>query len=211
MKTRTADVPSPEREHWNARYADKEFLWTVTPNRFLVEETQGLTPGRALDLAAGEGRNAVWLAEQGWRVLAVDFADVAAEKAHRLAEHRGVAERVEFEVADLRHYIPPAAAFDLVALLYLHLPMPELAPIIARAAEAVAPGGVFLLVGHDASNMEQGYGGPQNPALLYSPEQIAKLLAGRLEVEKARVVTRPVETPEGVRSARDCLVRARRA
>ena len=210
MNSPTADDTNPERAHWNARYSEKEFLWTVTPNRFLVEETRDLTPGRALDLAVGEGRNAVWLADQGWHVLAVDFSDVAIEKARRLAEHCHVADRIEFEVADLRSYTPPAASFDLVVLLYLHLPAAEMEQIISHAAKAVAPGGTFLLVGHDASNPLHGHGGPQNPAVLYSPEWVAAVLARHLEVGKAVVVERQVETPEGARTARDCLVRALR-
>jgi 2-polyprenyl-3-methyl-5-hydroxy-6-metoxy-1,4-benzoquinol methylase len=71
--------PGFAREDWNARYAASELLWTAEPNRLFAAEIAGLEPGRALDLACGEGRNAVWLAEQGWRVTAVDFSDVALE------------------------------------------------------------------------------------------------------------------------------------
>ncbi|APZ44410.1 SAM-dependent methyltransferase [Acidihalobacter ferrooxydans] len=202
---------SPERDHWNERYAAKEFIWSVQANAFLVAETTDLPAGRALDLAAGEGRNAIWLAERGWQVRAVDFSEIAAEKGQRLAESRGVGERVEFEVADLRVYTPPAASFDLVILMYLHLPHDALFPVLARAADAVAPGGTFLLLGHDASNLEHGHGGPQNPAVLYTPEQIVGTLGDRLEIEQAGVFDRPVDTPAGTRIAKDCLVRARRA
>jgi len=123
-----------DRDDWNQRYAAQELIWTATANRFVVAEARDLPPGRALDLAAGEGRNAVWLAEQGWTVLAVDFSDVALDKGKRLAASRGVAERVAFDVADLRAYTPEARAFDLVALAYLQLPQDELAPILAGAA-----------------------------------------------------------------------------
>ena len=88
-----------DREQWNRRYAEKAFVWTVEPNQFVVAETEGLTPGRAVDLAAGEGRNAIWLAERGWKVTAVDYSDVAIEKGKKLAESRGV--RVHWIVADL--------------------------------------------------------------------------------------------------------------
>jgi SAM-dependent methyltransferase len=195
---------------WNRRYAAKEFIWTVDANRFLAAEVANLPPGRALDLAAGEGRNAVWLAEQGWTVRAVDFSDVAIEKGKQLAAARNVADKVDFQVADLRSYEPEAQNFDLVALIYLQIPQAELVPIIARAARAVAPGGTFLLVAHDSANLEHGYGGPQHPDALYTAEQVVAALGGELEIEKASRVERPVETDAGVKVALDCLVRARR-
>lgn len=200
-----------ERAYWNERYAAKELVWTADANRFVTEEVARLRPGRALDLAAGEGRNAVWLAERGWTVVAVDFSDVAIEKGERMARSRGVADVIDFHVADLREYDPEAHAFDLVALIYLQLPQADLAPILARAARAVAPGGTFLLVAHDSENLEHGYGGPQNPAVLYTAEQVVAALGGELEIEKAGRVERAVETDDGVRVAIDCLVRGRRA
>jgi SAM-dependent methyltransferase len=204
-------MPKPmEREDWDRRYAGKEFIWTVEANRFLVAEASGLPAGRALDLAAGEGRNAVWLAQQGWTVRAVDFSAVAAEKGRQLAAARNVADRIEFEVADLRRWAPPARQFDLVALFYLHMPLADLAPVLAGAAQAVAPGGVFLLVGHDASNLEHGHGGPQDAGVLYTAGQVVAALGGALEIDKAERVERPVATADGTRIALDCLVRARR-
>lgn len=200
----------PSSEVWNERYAAKELVWTAQPNRFVAEETANLPPGWALDLAAGEGRNAIWLAQQGWRVRAVDFSDVAIDKSHQLATAQGVAERIEFEVADLREYDPGKDAFDLVMMIYLQLPQTALAPLIERAASAVAPEGIFLLVAHDSSNLEHGYGGPQNPDVLYTAEQVTPLLVDRFEIEKAGVVQRPVDTDSGARVALDCLVRARR-
>ena len=91
-----------DRGDWNERYSGSELLWTATPNRFLVAEASGLEPGRALDLACGEGRNAVWLVERGWQVTGVDFSDVAIEKARELAAARGV--EGEWLAADLADY-----------------------------------------------------------------------------------------------------------
>src|SRR4051812_39588024 len=136
---------------WNARYAEKELVWSAGPNRFLVSEVADLPPGRALDLACGEGRNAIWLAEQGWQVTAVDFAEVAIEKARVIAAKRGV--DVDLRVADLLAFEPPEQAFDLVIVFYLQLVADELRPIVERAGRAVAPGGTFLLVGHDSLNL----------------------------------------------------------
>lgn len=199
-----------EREDWNSRYATQELIWTGKANRFLTAEAASLPHGRALDLAAGEGRNAVWLAEQGWTVRAVDFSDVAIEKGKQLAAARGVADKVDFQVADLRHFEPGVHAFDLVALIYLQIPQAELVPILVRAARAVAPGGTFLLVAHDSANRTHGYGGPQSPEVLYTAEQVVAALGHELVVEKAGTVERPVETDAGTKIAIDCLVRARR-
>ncbi|MFN7955553.1 MAG: class I SAM-dependent methyltransferase [bacterium] len=199
-----------EREDWNSRYATQELIWTGKANRFLTAEAASLPHGRALDLAAGEGRNAVWLAEQGWTVRAVDFSDVAIEKGKQLAAARGVADKVDFQVADLRHFEPGVHAFDLVALIYLQIPQAELVPILVRAARAVAPGGTFLLVAHDSANRTHGYGGPQSPEVLYTAEQVVAALGDELVVEKAGTVERPVETDAGTKIAIDCLVRARR-
>lgn len=208
--TNGAVTRSMEREDWNQRYAAEGLIWTADANRFLKAEIANVPPGCALDLAAGEGRNAVWLAEQGWQVQAVDFSDVALEKGRRLAVARGVSVHIDFQEADLRNYEPEAQRFALVALIYLQIPQTELIPIITRAARAVAPGGTFLLVAHDSANLEHGYGGPRNPAVLYTAEQVVAALAGELTIEKASRVERPIETPDGLEVALDCLVRAKR-
>jgi SAM-dependent methyltransferase len=194
------------RDEWNSRYASPGLFWSAEPNVFLVEQVADLPPGRALDLGAGEGRNAIWLAEQGWHVTAVDFAEAGLAKAREIAEQRGVS--LDLVHADLTGYHPEAGAFDLVALLYLHLPRPELAGVVDRAGRSLAPGGIFLLIGHERSNLEHGYGGPQRAELLYTADEIADMLGG-LDVEVAETRRRTVETEQGVRHPIDCLVRAR--
>jgi SAM-dependent methyltransferase len=199
-----------DSQAWNRRYADRELVWTSEPNRFLVAEAARLGPGRALDLACGEGRNAVWLAERGWRVTGVDFSEVGLEKARALAEARGVHAR--WIVADLLDYTPEPQAFDLVLVFYLQVPAMQRRPMLRAAADSVAPGGLFLLVGHDSRNLEHGHGGPQDPAVLYTAGEVVGDLEGAgLEIERAETVRRPVQTPEGERVALDALVRARRA
>lgn len=194
------------REDWDKRYASAENLWAARPNRFLVAEVEGLPPGRALDLACGEGQNATWLATLGWRVTGVDYSQVAIEKARRRAEREGV--EVEFACADLVEYEPEQAGFDLVQVLYLHIPSRERRAILAKAAAAVAPGGTFLLIGHDVANLTHGVGGPSDPDILSTPEEIASELPG-LEIEKATTFLRDVHSEE--RAAVDNLVRARRS
>jgi SAM-dependent methyltransferase len=195
-----------QREDWDRRYAEVESLWAAKPNRFLVAEVSTLPPGRALDLACGEGQNAIWLASLGWTVTGVDFSSVAVEKARARAARESV--EIEFLCRDLLDFEPEAAAFDLVIVFYIHIPASDRRLVLERAASAVAPGGTFLLVGHDLANLEEGVGGPRDPDLLFTPDDIAAELPG-LEIEKAERVHRDVDGEE--RPAIDALVRARRA
>lgn len=199
--------PGFAREDWNARYAQKELLWTAEPNRAFAAEVRELEPGRALDVACGEGRNAVWLAEQGWRVTAVDFSDVALAKAAKLASSRGV--EVEWVLGDVLEYEPEQRAFDLVSVLYLQLPHVELVHALRSAADAVAPGGTFVVIGHDTTNLVDGHGGPKNASVLFTPEDVVPALDG-LDVERAEKIRRTVSLDDGEATAIDALVRARR-
>jgi SAM-dependent methyltransferase len=193
-----------QREDWNRRHGEGGLLFGAEPNRFLVAEVEGLAPGRALDVACGSGRNAVWLAARGWQVTGVDFSDVALEQARGLAAERGV--DVEWVEADVLEWQPPEGVFDLAAVLYLQVSAGERRAALARAATALAPGGTLLVVGHHSDNLEHGSGGPKDPRVLYSAEDVAADLDG-LEIEKAEAVLRPVQ---GERDAIDVLVRARR-
>lgn len=193
---------------WNERYADREYLWDVGPNQFVERHLAGLTPGTAVDLAAGEGRNAVWLARQGWSVTAVDFSQVGLDKAQRLAADHGVGERVEFVRADALSWAP-AAAVDLVVIAYLQLPADEVRTVLEHAATWLASGGRVLVVAHDRTNVEHGHGGPPAVAVCYDVDSTVEALAG-LEVELGEVAERTVETDDGPRTALDTLVIARR-
>ncbi|MCY1705924.1 class I SAM-dependent methyltransferase [Pannonibacter sp. SL95] len=200
-----------QRDDWNRRYATSEFIWTEEANTSLKLELIGMTPGVALDLAAGEGRNAVWLCEQGWQVHAVDFSEVALEKAAKLAAQRGVSRQLTTETSDLLNFIPRENGFDLVIIFYLQVPMEELRQVLRTAARAVAPEGTLLLVGHDSDNLRHGTGGPQDPEVLYTADDVAGILAGTLSIEKASRIERPVRRSDGMRVAIDCLVRASRS
>jgi SAM-dependent methyltransferase len=194
-----------KREDWDARYAQEGLLWSAKPNRFLVAEVSELAPGRGLDLACGEGQNSIWLAGLGWRMLGVDYSSVAIEKARGRAERDGVG--VELLCEDLVTYEPEPGAFDLVLLLYLHVPAEERRIVLDRAASALAPGGTLVLLGHDLRNITDGVGGPSDPSILYTPDDIVAELPG-LEIEKAERILRDVDGEE--RDAIDALVRARR-
>ena len=198
-----------KRESWNRRYAAADRIHsTAVPNRFLVDEVAALTPGTALDVACGAGRNAVWLAERGWRVTAVDFSDVALGMARDLASTRRAS--IDWIEADVVAWKPPIHAYDLVCVLYLQLPAPERQAVLRHAAEAVRPGGTLLVVGHDLLNLTEGWGGPSQPEVLFTPDDIVTEITG-LEVQKAERVRRPVEEDGANHDAIDALVRARRA
>jgi SAM-dependent methyltransferase len=190
---------------WDRRYAARELVWTAEPNRFVADELSALPPGRALDLATGEGRNAIWLASKGWRVTAVDFSSVALDKARRLAADRRIT--VDWVHDDVLTYQPEPGGYDLVVLAYLHMRAAEMAEVLRRAAGGLAVGGTFLLVGHDLSNLIEGTGGPPDPAVLYTPESIVAELSG-LRITVAERVRRPVASESGSPEAIDTLVRA---
>lgn len=189
---------------WDDRYAAQALVWSAGPNRFLVDEVGDMAPGRALDLACGEGRNAIWLAGRGWEVVAADFSRVGIDKGRQRAEHAGVS--VDWVVADVTAWDPPGL-FDLVLVFYLQLPRHELAATFSQATRALAPGGTLLVVAHDRRNLTEGVGGPQDPGLLTDPGDVATMLTG-LEVDRAVTVERAVEGAD--RPALDTLVRAHR-
>ena len=229
-----------DAQQWNDRYATSEFVWTTTANQFLPPEVEGLTAGKALDLACGEGRNAVWLATQGWEATGVDFSSSGLAKAAALAEASGVAGTTRWVCADATSW-DPDDAFDLVVVFYLQLPAAQRRSAMAVAAGALAPAGTLVVVGHDLTNLTDGVGGPPDPAVLYTPDDVvADLLASGvdgLEIEQATRVLRPVASPAAApvaaaspvaspaatpvadsttgasdeRHAIDCLVRAKRA
>ena len=186
---------------WDERYRQSELVWSAGPNEFVAAYCADLPPGRSIDLAAGEGRNALWLAEQGWDSTAVDFSAVAIAKANEIAAKRGVA--ITGIVADLATFVPEPASFDLVALIYFHV-KPELwATVVGRCVDALAPGGRLLIVGHDRSNITDGVGGPQDPTVLTTPDEAVQLFDDRVEIEQAKVVDRIVETDDGPKAAKD--------
>jgi SAM-dependent methyltransferase len=143
----TDDNTSGE-EFWDTRYAQSDRIWSGNPNTVLVREATGLEPGRALDLGCGEGADAIWLAQRGWRVTAVDISRIALDRAARHAAAAGVADRIDWQRDDLGTSFP-AGVFDLVSAQYLHSrgDMPR-ERILRTAASVVAPGGVLLVVGH---------------------------------------------------------------
>ena len=199
-----------DRTAWNERYTSQQLLWGAEPNRFVAEELRDLQPrGRALDLACGEGRNAIWLAKLGWTVTAVDYSEVALERARHLAADQHV--DVEWIEADVTSFAPPRSAFDLVLIAYLQVPEPARLAVLAHAAAALRPGGTLFLIGHARINLTEGVGGPRQAEVLWQPSDLRHEVAALgFKVQRAEHVRRPVETAEGLKDAIDTLLRARR-
>jgi SAM-dependent methyltransferase len=193
---------------WDERYAASDLVWSREPNQFVSAELADLPPGSAVDLAAGEGRNAIWLASRGWSATAVDFSQVALDKGARLAGDLDVT----WVCADATTWQPPAPV-DLVVVAYLQVPAADRRRAVRSAVGMLRPGGTFLLVAHDSTNLAEGTGGPQDPAVLMSAEDVLGDLDGiDVEVLRAERVAREVTTedPHGGeqrRTAWDCLVR----
>ena len=195
-------------ERWDERYAGREYIWDVKPNQFVERHIGGLPPGTAIDLAAGEGRNAVWLAREGWAVTAVDFSQAGLDKAAQLAAHSGVTDRVVTITADALTWAP-AEPVDLVVIAYLQLPPEQVRTALEHAAGWLRPGGRLLVVAHDRTNIEHGYGGPSTSDRCYDLDETVAALS-ELEIELAEIAERHVETEDGPRIALDTLVIARR-
>jgi len=187
-------------QEWDERYAEQQ-QWSAEPNVLIAELLSGMPPGDAVDLAAGEGRHALWLAGLGWRVTAVDFSD------RGLARGRAQpgADRVTWVTADVTAWSAAPASLDLVLVAYLHLPEAETMALLTGAVTWLRPGGRLLVLGHDVENLTAGVGGPQEAAILHSVDRLAPV-ADLLEVDRLEQVRR--HTPGG--TALDTLLWGRR-
>lgn len=197
---------------WDERYAASELVWSREPNQFVAAELADLPAGTVVDLAAGEGRNAIWLASRGWSATAVDFSQVALDKGARLAEDQAGEGDVTWVCADATTWQPPHPV-DLVVIAYLQVPAEDRRRAVRSAASMLRPGGTLLLVAHDSTNLAEGTGGPQDPAVLMTAEDVLADLEGiDVDVVRAERVAREVRSAdehggEERRTAWDCLVR----
>ena len=195
------------QEFWEGRYRvaaeEGSSLWGREPNGWIAEQAAGLASGHAIDLGAGEGRNAFWLAERDWSVEAVDFSAVAVEGMAAEAAMRRLP--VIASVGDVTDWTAEQPA-DLAVLCYLQLPPDALAAAIAAAARSLQPGGVLLGIWHDREDIARGLGGTMSPAIRTTPEETAAAaVAAGLTVELTG--RRDREVTGGL--ACDCLLIAR--
>jgi 2-polyprenyl-3-methyl-5-hydroxy-6-metoxy-1,4-benzoquinol methylase len=171
---------------WDRKYERRELVYGEAPNSTLVEVATTIPRGRALDLAAGQGRNAIWLATRGWTVDAVDFSSVALTRASRVAESapRSVRERLTWIHADVTK-LATEPNYDLVLMFYLHLPPDERRRAVSAAVSALKPDGILMILGHHSANIADGVGGPQEPEILYTPKDLTADVGDRLTVTTA--------------------------
>ncbi|HYL88267.1 MAG TPA: class I SAM-dependent methyltransferase [Burkholderiales bacterium] len=162
--------PQPELHRWNERYSASDYIFGTAPNAFLAAHAKLFRPGqRAVCIADGEGRNSVWLAQQGLEVEAFDFSPIGVDKARRLAAARGVS--VRYEVASVYEWRWPAAAFDVVAAIFVQFADPPMRRFMfERMAQALKSGGLLLIEGYTPKQLEFGTGGPKQLDQLYTEE-----------------------------------------
>ena len=178
---------SMDSTKWDDRYAETDLVWGASPNAFLPPLVDGLGVGTALDVACGEGRNSLWLAERGWTVTGIDFSPVAIEKAWLLAQDVPIT----YEVADVESY-EPEQPFDLVIVFYVHLMEADARSMLDMAAAALAPGGTLFGVGHALRNLTDGVGGPPYPEILWTEDLVTPSLSG-LDIVELGERTRSIE------------------
>ena len=168
---------------WNERYDSADYLFGTEPNRWLVRQAPLLRPNsRVLCVADGEGRNSVWLAEQGHQVDAFDPSPTALAKARRLAQQRGVL--VNGAEAGVEDFVWPQALYDAVVAIFVQFATPDLRQRLFRLmAESLRPGGRLLLLGYSPDQLRHGTGGPKDPRQLYTPSQLRAELNPWLDIE----------------------------
>lgn len=179
---------------WDERYASTDRVWSGNPNARLVEHVTGLTPGTALEVGSGEGADAIWLAQQGWQVTAVDVSPVALERAAARAGELGVADRITWEQADVLTWDPAPRRFDLVSTHFMQLPRPARDSLHQRLAGAVGAGGRLLVVGHHPQHVHGTSHHSHLRGMLFTAEEVAR----QLDPEEWEVLVADAPVREGV-------------
>lgn len=161
---------------WDQRYATAEFVFGTEPNQFLLENQQRLNPGSVLCAGDGEGRNGVWLAQQGMAVTSVDYSAVGIEKARRLAVKSKV--EVDFTFANILEYTPGPARFDNIVNIYLHMEADEIHELHGLYARWLKPGGILLAEVYSKQQLQYDSGGPRSASALYETEYFRRDFPG---------------------------------
>lgn len=182
-----------EQMRWNSRFDTEDYVFGEAPNAFLRVHAPALTPGRALCVADGEGRNGVWLAEQGWQVVSLDFSDVAQRKAAALAARRGVS--LDLVQADVHAWKYPESGFDLVVDIFSQFSSPDDRVRKWTAMKsALKPGGLLLVQGYTPDQLHHRTGGPSELTQLYTEEMLRSAFG---EFEIHQIVEEEVILDEG--------------
>ncbi|MDE2592489.1 MAG: hypothetical protein KGL41_06515 [Actinomycetales bacterium] len=202
-------------EYWNQKYRIDEWLYTKVENRFVKELCAELTPGTAIDLAGGEGRNSMWLAKRGWTVENVDFSAVALKKFRRWVREESVHEpalagRCLTTKADARGFKSKLAPADLGVIAYLQIDQYELAAAIGGLVGKLKPGATLVGVWHSLDNLAGGFGGPRDPNVLPSVDRIRAILSGlNVDIELLENREGQIQTKEGLKPSITLVLQAR--
>ncbi len=198
-------------DYWDKKYEIEDFLYTKIENRFVVEYCSPLKPGRAIDLAGGEGRNSVWLAGQGWVVENIDFSPVALRKYAEYAEESGLADKCLATVADATTFVPQQDQVELGLIGYLQTPGSELKRAIRRLGKHIVPGGHLFGVWHARANLAGGFGGPRDPRVLPSIGFLKRALWGQgFEVIECKLRDGQIQTKDGLKPSITVVLLARK-
>ncbi|HEY5051228.1 MAG TPA: class I SAM-dependent methyltransferase [Acidothermaceae bacterium] len=200
--------PSAQAGQWDARYSERDALWSGRPNGRLVAEIGGLTPGRALDVGCGEGADAIWLARGGWIVTAIDISEVALRRARAAADLAGAT--VEWICGDALKMAFPVGSFDLLSMQYPALPKAAGEVAVRTLLDAVRPGGLLLAVYHDLDDEHREHMKSRgvDPADYFEAVELGQLL-GDFTVELHAIEPRIDPPPDNPHTA-DVVLRARR-
>lgn len=209
-----AAAPAWDQAYWDERYGVADRIWSGNPNPQLVADVAALPAGRALDVGAGEGADAIWLAEQGWTVDAVDISPVALARGQAEAEARGatIAERITWTTVDALTDDFPGTGYDLVTAQFMHFRAEDRAVFFDRCMAAVAPGGTLQIVAHHRSMLDQAPAGHSVMAgMFYDAEEVADRLDDTWTVVACDSRTRTAAGPDGApRELADAVLVARR-
>jgi SAM-dependent methyltransferase len=197
---------------WDERYRSRTAVWSGDPNAQLVDEVSGLSPGSALDVGCGEGADAIWLAQRGWRVTAADISSVALERARAAEVSDEVARRIDWLHTDLLAWALPAKSYDLVSAHFMQLPPEPRDVMFRKLAASVKPWGTLLIVGHHPSDLQTTAPRPRLPELFYTAADVAALLEPKeWDIIVAATRERNITDPAGQTIAiHDTVLRARR-
>ena len=175
------------KDFWNSRYSEKEFAYGTKPNEFFKEQIDKIIPGRAIFLGEGEGRNAVYAAKLGWQVDAVDFSSSAKDKTLKLAKENNV--KINYAVSDLNDYDFNENDYDLIVMIFLHLPLELRTSIFSKSILSLKQNGKLLIEAFSKEQINNISGGPRSIDLLYSENDVLSLTNDlRIETMESKAI-----------------------
>ena len=200
------------QQYWNEKFAaTDDLVYTETVNRFVKQHCEDLPKGKMIDLAGGEGRNAIFFAEKGWQVENIDISNVGLTKFLKFAEERGVTEKVFANCADATGFESVLTPVDLGVVAYLQIEVNDLADALDCLIENIRKGGVLFGVWHSRANLGSDYSGQQNPDLLADIDEIREIMADQpVEIEVLENLEGQIQTKDGLKPSITLVLKAKK-